>query len=559
MFILFCIVAVYSSTSVYAANLIISPSTGSYKIGETFSVNLYVSSNQDPINAVSAGITFSTETLELTSIKKIGSIITLWTEDPTFSNTSGRATLEGAILNPGFSGSQGKIVSLHFRVKKKGQGIVTLSKGEVLANDGEATNVLRTLGNATFILDGIADINNSTDAVETDIAVPVIKSSTHPDSTAWYRSRDIVFDWNLPVDVTAVRTSYGEEEKDIPTRVYDPPVSNRSFTVSDDGVQFMHVQFKNQLGWGPVSHYRFQIDTVNPEKITATFPDGSTTYNPKPIIQVVATDTLSGIGSIGLVINGDKEVVYPYVPTNLYSLPKKGVGKHTVIVNAYDKARNKVSTELTYTIEGIDPPTITSYTKNIELTNTLLITGVTYPSATVEVTLIDKDSNSITETTNADVQGNYSLALLARMKSGSYEMKVRAITTQGAVSDYTSSKVVTFESIPILRFGVFIMNWLSVLLVIIVASTLVVATLWYSFVQFSRFKRKVRRTMLDAETTLKTNVLALRRDTEEFHTLLVKAEKKRELTKEELMILKKFKKRLDITEKEIEKKLEQIG
>jgi hypothetical protein len=39
--------------------------------------------------------------------------------------------------------------------------------------------------------------------------------------------------------------------------------------------------------------------------------------------------------------------------------------------------------------------------------------------------------------------------------------------------------------------------------------------------------------------------------------VLVKAERKRELTKEEQAILKKFKKRLEITEKEIEKKLEQ--
>jgi hypothetical protein len=53
-------------------------------------------------------------------------------------------------------------------------------------------------------------------------------------------------------------------------------------------------------------------------------------------------------------------------------------------------------------------------------------------------------------------------------------------------------------------------------------------------------------------------VKALRRDTEEFHDILVKAERKRELTKEEQMILKKFKKRLEITEKEIENKLEQM-
>jgi transcription initiation factor TFIIIB Brf1 subunit/transcription initiation factor TFIIB len=86
---------------------------------------------------------------------------------------------------------------------------------------------------------------------------------------------------------------------------------------------------------------------------------------------------------------------------------------------------------------------------------------------------------------------------------------------------------------------------------------MVLATLWYSFVQFNRFRRRVKRNLKEAENTLRVNVSALRRDIEEFHDVLVKAERKRELTKEEQAILKKFKKRLEITEKEIEKKLEQ--
>jgi peptidoglycan hydrolase CwlO-like protein len=103
------------------------------------------------------------------------------------------------------------------------------------------------------------------------------------------------------------------------------------------------------------------------------------------------------------------------------------------------------------------------------------------------------------------------------------------------------------------------MNWLSLILILVIATACILATLWYLFIQFNRFRRKIHRTIQETENTLKANVAALRRDTEEFHTLLVKAEKKRELTKEEQAILKKFKKRLEITEKEIEKKLEQIG
>jgi transcription initiation factor TFIIIB Brf1 subunit/transcription initiation factor TFIIB len=103
------------------------------------------------------------------------------------------------------------------------------------------------------------------------------------------------------------------------------------------------------------------------------------------------------------------------------------------------------------------------------------------------------------------------------------------------------------------------MNWLSVLLIVIVATIMVLGTLWYCLVAFARFRRKVHRNLREVENTLHVNVKALRRDTEEFHDILVKAEKKRDLTKEEQAILRKFKKRLEITEKEIEKKLEEIG
>lgn len=143
------------------------------------------------------------------------------------------------------------------------------------------------------------------------------------------------------------------------------------------------------------------------------------------------------------------------------------------------------------------------------------------------------------------------------LASGVYEMRVRALDSRGSVSDYTDTRVIVVERMMLVRFGIFVMNWLSVLLIIIISVLMVLATLWYSFVQFNRFRRRVKRNLKEAENTLRVNVSALRRDIEEFHDVLVKAERKRELTKEEQAILKKFKKRLEITEKEIEKKLEQ--
>jgi uncharacterized protein (DUF58 family) len=153
--------------------------------------------------------------------------------------------------------------------------------------------------------------------------------------------------------------------------------------------------------------------------------------------------------------------------------------------------------------------------------------------------------------------GVFTLLWDKSLASGVYEMKARVLDGRGSVSEYTDTRVIIVERMVLVRFGIFVMNWLSVALIVIVAALTISATLWYSFLQFARFRRKVKRRLAEVENTLRVNVQALRRDTEEFHDILVKAERKRELTKEEQMILKKFKKRLEITEKEIEKKLEQ--
>ncbi len=551
-----------SLQSVSAANLIIVPSGGSYSAGSSFSVNISVSNNQDPINGVSGVVSFSTDTLELTSISKSGSIMTMWAEEPTFSNATGRASFEGVIFNPGFNGSQGKIIALNFRAKRAGTATVTLTGGSVLANDGNATNVLGTLGSSTFtISDGVVKdtVKEPTTTKTTSGNTPVITSSSYPDSTKWYNSKDASFAWTVSSSVTAVRTLYDENEDGTPNKVYDPPINNRSFTVDGDGVMYMHVQFKTGGGWGSIASYKFQVDTDAPETLKATFPDGTITTNPTPAILVTAADKLSGVDRITMAIDGSDPVTYTIDPSNLYRLPKQLSGKHTVVIGAIDKAGNSSTVSLEYTIQTIAVPVITQYTKHIELGGTLHIEGTTYPSTIVELTMIDKEGTSQVETTTADESGIFTLSWSKKLETGIFDLKARAVNQKGAMSDYSEPKTIVIDNVPLIRLGIFIMNWLSLVLIVILGLVAIIATFWFSFTQFGRFRRKVRRTMLEAENTLKTNVQGLRRDVEEFHTLLIKAERKRKLTKEEQAILKKFKKRIDTIEKEIENKLDAIG
>jgi hypothetical protein len=543
-----------------ATDVVLSPAGGTFDQGSTFSVSLNVTNNTQAINAVSGGLTFPTDILEVKSISKDNSIIQLWAEEPSFSNTNGSIKFEGVILNPGFSGTKGKVLTIVFKAKKAGDASVIFGTASVLANDGEATNILQNLGNGNYTVSEVAKKETEPKvSVESATRAPVITSTTYPDSNLWYASRDASFAWDIPKDVVAVRTLYGNNEDSVPTKVYDPPINNRSFKTDADGIQYMHVQFKGGDGWGDVSTFRFQVDTKPPEELHVAFPDGVLTVNPHPTISVIATDALSGVDKILVIVDTLATSTFQVTQNNLYQLPETSAGKHTVTVYAVDKAGNSSKVSLDYSVIEIAVPTITDYTKHAQVGEVLKVMGTTYPSSVVELVFIDQEGVMLKDTTTSDVNGAFTLLWSKKLNSDIYEMKARVVDSRGATSGYTQPKVVVVERQSYLKIGMFIMNWLSLILIIIVAIICVIATLWFSFVQFGRFRRRVRRTMKEVENTLRTNVAALRRDTEEFHTVLVKAEKKRPLTKEEQAILKKFKKRLEITEKEIEKKLEQIG
>lgn len=549
---------VFFSSHVHAADIALSPSSGSYKVGSTVSVSVLLTNNQEAINAVSAGISFTRDILELQSVSKSGSILSLWAEEPSFSNDTGRVSFEGGVTNPGFAGSQGRIVTLSFKVKKQGQGSLTINSGSVLANDGNATNVLRSLGSASFTITEAEPVVIQAPTSAPTVQSPTVTSSSYPDLSKWYSSRDASFEWSVPSSVTAVRTLYDENASSVPTKVYEDPISKKTFTVEEDGTFYMHVQFRTAGGWGTVAHRKFQIDSVPPKVVRVTFEGGEVTTNSSPTIRVDATDDLSGLDRIAIQVDGGEGIEYPVAISNTYRLSKLSPGKHTVTVTVFDKASNQAKATAEVTIEKLDMPVITSYTKRVEQGGEVSVVGTAQPGVNVEVSLVNEDDKVVSNTVTANENGDFTSIQTYDISSGVYELSVKAVDNIGAVSESTESRLVVVEDIKLIRIGMFIMNWLSLALIIILASALVVATFWYSFLQFTRFRRKIRRTMKEAEDTLRTNVQALRRDTEEFHTILVKAEKKRNLTKEEQAILKKFKKRLDITEKEIEKKLEQI-
>lgn len=150
LFLLFVVSAWFFSFAhaSYAASINFVPSVSSYSVGEAVRIRVAVSSDTS-INAVSAKVSYPSEILSLTSISKAGSIINLWAQEPSYSNSTGTASFEGVILN-GYTGSGGTVVTLIFKAKAPGVATLKFLQASILANDGNGTELNSTKGTSSI-------------------------------------------------------------------------------------------------------------------------------------------------------------------------------------------------------------------------------------------------------------------------------------------------------------------------------------------------------------------------------------------------------------------------
>ncbi|MFM2330652.1 MAG: hypothetical protein RLZZ26_159 [Candidatus Parcubacteria bacterium] len=161
----------------FAATLSMLPAYGSVSVGQTITVNVLVSSNDQAMNASSGVVSFPADKLQVVSISKANSIASLWVQDPSFSNSAGTVNFEGVVLNPGFTGSGAKMLGITFRAISGGTANVTYSTGSVLANDGQGTELLTSSAGANIAIQAYVPPPPHVSPVVVPVA-PVVVSTT---------------------------------------------------------------------------------------------------------------------------------------------------------------------------------------------------------------------------------------------------------------------------------------------------------------------------------------------------------------------------------------------
>lgn len=254
----------------YAAELQFSPTTGSVELDEEVSVAVKVVPGGDDVNAADGTVTFDASLLSVASISKDGSAFSLWTAEPSFSNSAGTVTFSGG--TPSAFRNTGTVITIKFKGKKVGSAKLAFSKGSVLAADGKGTDVYTAGGEATIeVKEAAPDTvtpeepagEEAGDASVVPIA-PNISSKTHAKLEQWYATSTADFAWKNPIDVTGVRILFSDKEDAIPNINLKVTDVTHTETNIGDGTWYFLVQIKNEFGWGAVGKKKILVDTTPP-------------------------------------------------------------------------------------------------------------------------------------------------------------------------------------------------------------------------------------------------------------------------------------------------------
>lgn len=353
---------------VSAAELSFSPATGSFTTGKEFSIKVLVNPGVDSINAADGQISFDKDVLSVSSVSKDGSAFSLWTADPTFSNSAGTIDFSGG--TPTAFTKSGTVVTIKFKGKKAGDAKVSFLKGSILAADGKGTNVYTKGGEATYtIADGAAEpppppptpvVADEVPAGEafggSPPIAPVFNSPTHPKAENYYGTSTVIIDWKVPPDVISMRMLFTDKDNATPNVVLKPEVSSSTQTNVADGIWYFYLQYKNEAGWGEVGKRKIMIDTVLPAEFQIGLSDqGDDATAPKLTMQ--STDDLSGMDRYEVYFNDTSVGVMKDVDAAAgFLVPPQAGGPTKVKVKAYDKAGNARESEKEFTLPLVAKP-----------------------------------------------------------------------------------------------------------------------------------------------------------------------------------------------------------
>jgi hypothetical protein len=486
-----------------AATVYLLPSSGTFQVGQSVNFELRVDSQGQGFNAAQATIQFPPDILEVKSLDFYGenSVFNFWLAYPAFSNANGTISFIGGTTS-GVTGASAPVLKITFTAKSAGSGQLAVSDAAVTAADGSGTNILSSIQAANFVILPSAVVPESPKAPTSTspaaaVAPPaqIVRKPTlakkaplapeifmpiYPDSAKWYDTvTDFLVKWNLPGDISGVSTALNQDPKFNPSDKSEGLFDAKTFPALKDGIWYLHVKFKNNVGWGAVTHYRLAIDTVPPLPFAVDILGGTPSDNPAPTLRFAAEDGSSGMSHYLVRINDGEEVMVSSSTLSLSPLPP---GIQNIAVKALDAAGNVRESDLRLQILPIESPSLDIIGDNMYAgEGDLAVAGSSLPDIFVNLFLENSRGMILGQTADqADAAGNWQTKFSGPLKKGKYIIEATAKDSRGALSLPAKSAVFEIKERPLLVIGALKITQFWSLSGIIIILALSFAAGWYS-------------------------------------------------------------------------------
>jgi Bacterial Ig-like domain/Cohesin domain len=547
-----------------ASTLSVTPATGVYSTGSTFTARVVVNTKGAPINAADGTLSFNPKELQVVSVSRSSSIFNLWTTEPTFSNAAGTITFSGGSPT-GYTGGSGTVMSVTFRTLGAGAPRVSMTSGSVLAADGRGTNVLTTMGSGAYTVSAVSENPEPETIVEfvppaNTPAAPKITSDTHGNPDGWSKERTARLSWTLPSDVVAVRTLLDEFPSSIPTKVYDTPIRDITIPDLEDGVTYFHIQFRNDEGWGRIAHYRLGVDATAPNGLTLSMAPESNLANPNQIIVATTTDiTGAPIERFRVQLNGGESFeVQNEKNVGEIRLSDLKPGRQTIVVEAIDAAGNSSMSTFTFDIESFDAPRFTDIPAEVNSDVIPVFLGTTRPRATVFATLETPNAEPLQYEVTSDETGAFRVIPNGKLPEGVYTLRATAKDEFGAQSQ--DSEPVQFVVRPsgFIKIGTFLISVLSVIIPLAGLMVLSFFGLMYTQSRYRLFRFSVAKESREVSEVLRQQFARIKQVLDTHEDDLIVSRKTKKLTGAEEALINDIRAVIESAEGSVSKEVRDV-